>query len=79
MTLELSDKKAAGLTADITGNDHYPFSERIRHLKAIVAKLTPELAWEPLPLPEVHTPPRATAAKDGAPVISANIELGDAT
>jgi hypothetical protein len=28
--LDLSDDEAAALTADITGNDRYPFSESIR-------------------------------------------------
>jgi hypothetical protein len=38
-----SDEEAAALTrADITGNDRYPFSERIGTLKAILAKLRVE-------------------------------------
>jgi len=39
MHLDLSDEEAAALIkelADITGNDRYPFSERIRTLKAIL-------------------------------------------
>ena len=42
MNLDLSDEEAAALTkelADITGNYLYPFSERIRALKTILAKL----------------------------------------
>jgi hypothetical protein len=39
---------------DITRNDRYPFSERIRTLKAILAKLRPE----PLPRPKLYAPPR---------------------
>ena len=44
--------------ADITGNDRYPFSSRIQTLKAILAKLRPEPAREPLPPPKVYAPPR---------------------
>jgi hypothetical protein len=47
--------------ADITGNDRYPFSERSRAVKAILAKLRPEPVREPLPPPKVYAPPRATA------------------
>ena len=39
MNLDLSDNETAALTEeldDITRNDRYPFSERIRTLKAIV-------------------------------------------
>jgi hypothetical protein len=39
MNLDLSDEEAAALTADITGNDRFRFSESIRALKAILAKL----------------------------------------
>jgi hypothetical protein len=53
MNLELSDEKPAALTANITGNDRYPFSERIRRLKAILAKLRPEPVREPLPPPKL--------------------------
>jgi hypothetical protein len=55
------DEEAAALTkelADITGNDRYPFSSRIQTLRAILAKLRPEPAREPLPLPKVYAPPR---------------------
>ena len=65
MHLDLSDDEIAALTkelADITRNDRYPFSERIRTLKAILAKLRPEPVREPLPLPKVYAPPKATAA-----------------
>jgi len=46
----------------ITRNDRYPFSERIRTLKAILAKLRPEPVREPVPPPKVYAPPKATAA-----------------
>ena len=65
MHLDLSDDETAALTKeldDITRNDRYPFSERIRTLKAILGKLRPEPVREPLPLPKVYAPPKATAA-----------------
>jgi hypothetical protein len=64
--LDLSDEEAAALVkelADITGNDRYPFSPRIQTLRAILTKLPPEPAREPLPPPKVYTPPRATGAR----------------
>jgi hypothetical protein len=66
MHLDLSDAETAALTKeleDITRNDHYPFSDRIRTLKAILAKLRPGPVRKPLPPPKVYTAPRATAAK----------------
>jgi len=66
MNLDLSDAETAALIKeldDITRNDRYPFSERIRTLKAILARLRPEPVREPLPLPRVYAPPRATAAR----------------
>ena len=57
MHLDLSDGETTALTKeldDITRNDRYPFSERIRTLKAILAKLRPE----PLPRPKLYAPPR---------------------
>ena len=65
MDLDLSDAETAALTKeldDIIRNDRYPFSERIRTLKAILAKLRPEPVREPLPPPKVYAPPKATAA-----------------
>jgi hypothetical protein len=62
MHLGLSDEESGALTkelANITGNDRYPFSERIRKLKAILAKLKPEPVREPLPPPKVYPPLRA--------------------
>jgi hypothetical protein len=66
MHLDLSDEEAAALIkklADITGNDRYPFSARIKTLQAILAKLRPELVREPLPPPKVYAPARASAAR----------------
>ena len=47
----------------ITRNDRYPFSERIRTLKAILAKLRPEPVREPLPRPKVYARPKATVTQ----------------
>jgi hypothetical protein len=41
MHLDLSDEEAAALIeelADITGNDRYPFSDRVRTLKGVSAE-----------------------------------------
>jgi hypothetical protein len=66
MHLDLTDEEAAALIkelADITGNDRYPFSQRICSLRAILAKLRPEPVREPLPPPKVYAPPRTTAGR----------------
>jgi hypothetical protein len=66
MNLELSDEETASLTKELanpTGNDRFPFSDRIRTLKAILAKPSPEPIGEPSPAPKVYSPPRATAAR----------------
>jgi hypothetical protein len=60
MHLDLSDEEAAVLTKalhNIVERDRYPFSPRIRTLRAIVAKLRPEPVREPLPPPKVYAPP----------------------
>jgi hypothetical protein len=64
--LHLTDEEAAALTkelADITGNDRYSFSARIKILRAILAKLRPEPAREPFPSRKVDASPRAAAAR----------------
>ena len=58
--LDLTDDEAAALAQelnDIVENDRYPFSPRIRTLRAILAKLRPELVREPLPPLKVYAPP----------------------
>jgi hypothetical protein len=55
--LDVTDAALIKELADITGNDRYPFSARIQTLRAILAKLRPESAREPLP-PQVNAPPR---------------------
>jgi hypothetical protein len=65
--LDLTDEEAADLIkelADITGNDRYPFSARIQTLRAILAKLRPEPAREPLPPPKVYAPPQRGVRAD---------------
>jgi hypothetical protein len=42
---------------EVVENDRYPFSPRIRTLRAILAKLRPEPVREPLPPPKVYAPP----------------------
>lgn len=59
MNFELSDEKTAALTHelhDIVENDRYPFSPRIRTLRAILAKLRPEPVREPSPPPKRYEP-----------------------
>jgi hypothetical protein len=66
MHLDLTDEESAALTRelhDIIESDRYPFSPRIRTLRAILAKLRPEPARERLPPPKVYAPPRATAVR----------------
>jgi hypothetical protein len=66
MHLDLSDDESAALTKELDGiirDDRYPFSKRIRTLKAVLVKLRPEPVREPLPPPKVYAPARATAAK----------------
>ena len=58
----VNDPEAAALIRElqeITDNDRYQFCERIRTLKAILAKLRPEPKREPLPPPKHYEPPRA--------------------
>jgi hypothetical protein len=65
MHIDLTEEETAALTQelhDIVENDRYQFSPRIRTLKGILAKLSPEPAREPLPPPKVYAPPTATAA-----------------
>jgi hypothetical protein len=62
MSLDLTDDEAAALTQElheIVENDRYPFSPRIRALRAILAKLRPEPVRIPLPPPKVYAPPRS--------------------
>ena len=65
MHLDLTDEAAAALTRElhhIVESDRYPFSPRIRTLRAILAKPRPEPAREPLPPPKVYAPSRAALA-----------------
>jgi hypothetical protein len=54
------DDEAAALIKelhDIVENDRYPFSPRVQTLRAILAKLRPELVRKPLPPLKVYAPP----------------------
>jgi hypothetical protein len=62
--LDLSDDEAAALTADITANDRYPFSEGIRPLTANLAKLRPKPAREPSPVLKNFILPEGPKPKD---------------
>jgi hypothetical protein len=62
--LDLSDDEAASLIKelhDIIQSDRYPFSERIRTLKAILAKLRPETVREPLAAAQVYALPKTNS------------------
>jgi hypothetical protein len=65
--LDLSDEEAAALSQelyDIVENERYPFSLRIRTLRAILNKLRPgEPVHKPLPRPKVYAPPRFIRAR----------------
>jgi len=65
MRLDLTDEEAAALLKELDGlidGDRYFLSPRIKTLRAIRAKLRPELVREPLPPPPKRSePPRATA------------------
>ena len=66
MTLDLSDSEAdalAKLLRRTIDDDRYPFSPRIQTLKAILSKIRPEPAREPVPPPKVYAPPRALARR----------------
>jgi hypothetical protein len=66
MQLDLTDEETAALAQELHNtveNNRYPFSHRIRALRAILAKLRPEPVREPLPPPKAYAPPRAKAAR----------------
>ena len=71
MNLDLSDEEAAALAQelhDIVENDRYPFSPRIRTLRAVLTKLDlPAPRPEPLPLPPLYAggAPSVLAAAGG--------------
>jgi hypothetical protein len=58
--LDLSDEEEAALAIELVqliSRAKYPFSDRVRTLGAILNKLRPEPAREPLPPPKVYAPP----------------------
>jgi hypothetical protein len=66
MILDLTKEETAALLKELDGiidGDRYFLSPRIQILKAIVAKIRPDPAREPLPPPKVYAPPRGTARR----------------
>jgi hypothetical protein len=66
MTLDLTDEETAALArllSDRIDADRCPLSSRVQMLKAILGKIRPEPAREPLPPPPKHYEPRATAKR----------------
>jgi hypothetical protein len=70
MNPDLTDEEHAALVRLVKraiDTDGYPLSPRLDPLKAILAKLSPQPAREPLPPPKVYAPPKPRLAEDGAP------------
>jgi hypothetical protein len=69
MNVELNDEQAAALIQgklhDIIESDPYPFSPRIRTLRAVLEKLAPLPVREPLPPPKQYAPREPPEPKDG--------------
>ena len=66
MIIDLNDEGTAALArllSDTIDGDRFPLSPRVQTLKAILAKLRPEPAREPLPPLKQYAPPRATSAR----------------
>jgi hypothetical protein len=66
MILDLTDEETdalARLLRRTIDDDRYPLSPRVQTLKAILAKIQPEPAREPLSPPKRYAPPRATTAR----------------
>jgi hypothetical protein len=62
MNLDLTDAEAEALAQELHGTINYaryPLSPRIQTLRAILQKIRPEPAREPLPPRRVYEPPRA--------------------
>ena len=63
MMLDLTEEETDALTRLLRGTidrERYPLSPRIQTLKAILDKIRPKPAREPLPPPKVYAPPRAS-------------------
>jgi hypothetical protein len=66
MMLDLTEEETdalARLLSRIIDGDRYPLSPRVQTLKAVLDKIRPEPARQPLPPSKVYAPPRATATK----------------
>jgi hypothetical protein len=78
MQRSMAPPASAALTRelhDIVESDRYPFSPRIRTLRAILAKLRPEPVREPLPPPKRYGP-RSTAPEACRAGGSAGLQMG---
>jgi hypothetical protein len=65
-TLDLTDEETVALARllhNAIDGDRYPLSSRVQLLRGILAKIRPEPAREPLPLPKVYAPSRAAAGQ----------------
>jgi hypothetical protein len=72
--LDLTDEETAALTQEvhkIVENDRYPFSHRIRTLRAARNKLRPEPVREPLPPTRVYAPAASRPIKKGPGIAAA--------
>jgi hypothetical protein len=66
MMLDLTEEETDALARVLSrtiDDDRYPLAPRIQTLKAILTKIRPEPPREPLPLPKVYAPPRASLAR----------------
>jgi hypothetical protein len=65
MMLDLTEETdaLARLPRRTIDDERYPLAARIQTLKAVLDKIRPEPAREPLPPPKVYAPPRATLAR----------------
>ena len=66
MTLDLTAEETAGLAALLRraiADDRYPLSPRIRTLQAILDRIEPPPAREPLPPRRHYEPPGAKASR----------------
>ena len=64
--LNLTDEETdalARLLSRTIDDDRYPLSPRVQTLKAVLAKIRPEPAREPLPPLKHYEPPRAGARR----------------
>ena len=69
MNFDLTDKETKALLRELDGiidSDRYFLAPRIQTLRAIRAKIRPELVREPLPLPPKRYEPRGYSVTEAA-------------